>query len=335
MNKNQLPMDYTSDEELGQVRRAIDSGDGGAHVPRERVTPVEARPASKYVADDSSNSVQITLAHFSTVASAAATSASAVAVDPQALPGPLDEDAVYDPELDTELEASDSKLAKWLLAAGVVSVATFFSALYTIRNPEWVPSFVGQTVQMSEQLSADIKRRASTALGGTAVTDTAKAPLAARTSGSSSGANRTLASDRDENGPRENSSRLTHNGKNTATSNAGDASSGGGMKLAANPQSKPTIEMPKAVKAKTSKSKKGYMVPPPPPTPVYLSPGFRYFGMQPAQQHEAQASPAAGENMLQRPMAKAEPHTPAVIDADKDLNEAVNRSLHTMRQWTR
>jgi len=49
----------------------------------------------------------------------------------------------------------------------------------------------------------------------------------------------------------------------------------------------PEIEMKKAAEAKTSKSKKAFMVPPPPPTPCVLPPAFGFFPMQPAQQLEA------------------------------------------------
>ncbi len=86
MSENQLPVHYTSAEETGQVRPAVDSGDGGMHIPREQVTHVEARPAGNNLAADLSNSVHITLAHFSAAGSASAASAGAVA--PPALPGP-------------------------------------------------------------------------------------------------------------------------------------------------------------------------------------------------------------------------------------------------------
>src|ERR1700733_12921153 len=161
MRENQLPVHYTSAEETGRVRPAVDSGDGGVHIPRERVTHVEARPAGDYLADDLSNSVQITLAHFS--AAGAASAASAVAVAPRALPGPRNQYIAYDPERYTKLEeARDSKLGTWLLASAVISLASAVisvTTLYTICNPKWVPSFVAQTVKISKQLSADIKRR--------------------------------------------------------------------------------------------------------------------------------------------------------------------------------
>lgn len=426
MRENQLPVHYTSAEETGRIRKAVDSGDGGVHIPRERVTHVEARPAGNYLADDLSNSVHITLAHFSAAGSASA--ASAVAVAPRALPGPRNQYVAYDPERYTKLEeARDSKLGTWLLASAVISVTT----LYTICNPKWVPSFVAQTVKISKQLSADIKSRASTPLGGTAVTDTAKAGAgtvagaagihdaptgrnsasavqpkgetaiygvtrnsvvrgvrpaapaslrvvdrsAAQHYGSSSGAHRILASDRDETGTRENSRRHPHNGNHTARSNAGDSGSGGGMLPALSPQSKPitnnpmdfmnqgfnqgftfpVTEMPKAAEAKTSKSKKGFMVPPPPPTPCVLPPAFGFFPMQPAQQHaapqqqlqqaQAQASPkthnqaAARENTPLQPTAasgRTEATQSAALDvADQELQAALSSSLRTVGEWTR
>jgi hypothetical protein len=346
MRENQLPVHYTSAEETGRVQPAEDSGDGGG---------------------------------------------------------------------------------TWLLASAVISVTT----LYTICNPQWVPSFVAQTVKISKQLAADIQRRASTPLGGTAVTDTAKtgagtvagavgiygAPTgrksasavqpkgetaiygvtrnsvvrgvppatpaslrevdcsAAQHYGSTSGAHRTLASDSDETGTRENSRRHTLNGNHTARSNAGDFGSGGGMLPALSPQSKPitnnpmdfmnqgfnqgftfpAIEMPKAAEAKTSKSKKGFMVPPPPPTPCVLPPEFGFFTMQPAQQHaalqqqlqqaQAQASPkthnqgATREDTPQQPTAASgttEAIQSAALDvADQELQAALNSSLRTVGEWTR
>jgi hypothetical protein len=236
MRENQLPVHDTSAEETGRVRPAIDSGDGGVHIPRERVTHVEARPAGNYLADDLLNSVQTTLAksvikpgndkamclaaqtsipisddkissasrlgfkfadgtkvalslsscheaaqnvtpmrgvkpptHFSAAGSASA--ASAVAVAPGALPDPGNQYVTDDPERYTKLdEARKSKLAIGLLALSVIAMTT----LYTHCSPKW-SSFVAQTVDTSKQLSADIKRRASALLGGTAVTDAATA----------------------------------------------------------------------------------------------------------------------------------------------------------------
>ena len=291
MRENQLPVHYTSAEETRRVRPAVDSGDGGVHIPRERVTHVEARPAGNYLADDLSNSVQITLTHFSAAGSAPA--ASAVAVAPRALPGPRNQYVAYEPEHYPKLEeARDSKSGTWLLASAVISVTTLFTSLYTICSPKWVPSFVAQTVKISKQLSADIKGRASTPLGVTAVTDTAKAGAgtvagaagihgaptgrnsasavqpkgetaiygvtrnsvvrgvrpaapaslrdvdrsAAQHDGSSSGAHRTLASNRDEIGTRD----FMNQGFNK------------GFTF-------PVTEMPKAAEAKTSKSRKGFL----------------------------------------------------------------------------
>jgi hypothetical protein len=142
---------------------------------------------------------------------------------------------------------------------------------------------------------------------------------------SSSGAHRTLASDRDETGTRENSRRHTHNGNHTARSNAGDSGSG------------------------------GFMVPPPPPTPCVLPPAFGFFPMQPAQQHaapqqqlqqaQAQASPkthnqaAARENTPQQPTAASgrteATQSAALVVADQELQAALSSSLLTVREWTR
>jgi hypothetical protein len=313
-----------------------------------------------------------------------------------------------------------------LLESAVISVIAV-TTLYTICNPKWVPSFVAQTAKISNQLSADIKRRASTPVGGTAVTDTAKAGAgtiagtagihgtptgrnsasavqpkgetaiygvtrnsvgrgvrpaapaslrdvdrsAAQHYGSSSGAHRTLASDIDETGTRENSRRHTHSGNHTARSNAGDSGSGGGMLPALTAQSKPIInnpmhfmnqgfnqgftipvtEMPKAGEAKTSKSKKGFLVPPPPPTPCVLPPAVSFFPMQPAQQYaapqqqlqQAQAQAhnqaAARENTPQQRTAASgrteATQSAALVAADQEFQAALNSSLRTMGEWTR
>ena len=350
MRENQLPVHHTSAEETGRVRPAVDYGDGGVHIPRVRVTHVEARPAGNYLADDLSNSVHITLAHFSAAGSASA--ASAVAVAPRALPG--HQYVAYDPERYTKLEkARDSKLGTWLLASAVISVTTLLGPLYTICNPEWVPSFVAQTVKISKQLSAGIRPAAPASL-----TDVDRS--AAQHYGSSSDAHRTLASDGDETGARE----------NTARSNAGDSESGGGMLPALSPQSKPitnnpmdfmnqgfnqrftfpVTEMPTAAEAKTSKSKKGFMVPPPPPTPCVLPPAFGFFPMQPAQQHaapqqqfqqaEAQADQAAArENTPQQPTAASarteSTQSAALGVADQELQAALSASLRIVGEWTR
>ena len=58
MSENQLPVHYTSAEETRRVRPAVDSGDAGMHIPRERATHVEARPANIYLADDLSHDVE-------------------------------------------------------------------------------------------------------------------------------------------------------------------------------------------------------------------------------------------------------------------------------------
>lgn len=306
--------------------------------------------------------MRITLAHFSAAGSASA--ASPVAVAPRALPGPHNQYVAYDPERYTKLEeARASKLEIWMLSAAVISVTTLFTTLYTICHPEWGSSFVAQTVKISKQLSADIKRKASTALGGTTVTNTAKAGAgtvadaasihgastsrnsasavqpkgepamdlttrdsvvrgvrpaepanlrdvdrsAAQHYGTNSGARRTLASDRDETGTRENSRRHTHN---------------------------------------------DFLVPPPPPTPCVLSPAFGFSPMQPAQQNaafqqqlqqaQAQASPKTHndrENTPQQPTAASgrteATQSAALVAADQELQAALNSSLHTVGEWTR
>jgi len=352
MIENQLPVHYTSAEETGRVRPAVDSGDGGAHL---------------YLVDDLSNSVQITMAHFSADGSASA--ASAVAVAPLALSGPRNQYVAYAPERHTKLEEARDPIGTWLRDSAVISLISL-TILYTIYNPQWVSSFVAQTVKIKMQMSADIKRRPSTPLGGTAVTDTGKAGAetvagaagihgaptgrssacavqpkgetaiygvtrnsvvvrstaptslgdvdrsAAHYHGSSSGAHRTLASNREETGTRKNSPRHTHNGNHTAKS-------------------------------------RDLLVPPPPPTPCVLPPEFGFF--QPAQQYaapqqvlqqaQAQAFPkthnqsAARESAPQQPTAasgKTEATQSAVlVDADQELQAALSSSLRTVGEWTR
>jgi hypothetical protein len=117
----------------------------------------------------------------------------------------------------------------------------------------------------------------------------------------------------------------------------------------------PVTEMPKAAEAKTSKSKKGFMVPPPPPTPCILPPAFGFFPMQPAQQYaalqqqlqqaQAQASPkthnqaAARENTPQQPTAASgrteATQSAALVAADQELQAALSSSLRTVGEWTR
>jgi len=365
MRENQLPVHYTSAEETGRVRPAVDSGDGGVHIPRERVTHVEARPAGNYLADDLSNSVHITLAHFSAAGSASA--ASAVEAAPRALPGPRNQYVAYDPERYTKLEeARDSKLGTWLLASAVISVTT----LYTICNPKWVPSFVAQTVKISKQLSADIKRRASTPLGGTAVTDTAKAGAgtvagAAGIDGAPSGRNSASAvQPKGETaiyGVTRNS--VVRGVRPAAPASLRDVDRSAAQHYPMDFMSQrfnegftfPVTEMPKAAEAKTSQSKKGFMIPPPPPTPCVLPPAFGFFPMQPAQQDaapkqqlqqaQAQASPkthnqaAARENTPQQPTAasgRTEASQSAALDvADQELQAAMSSSLRTVGEWTR
>jgi hypothetical protein len=117
----------------------------------------------------------------------------------------------------------------------------------------------------------------------------------------------------------------------------------------------PVTEMPKAAEAKTSKSKKGFLVPPPPPTPCVLPPAFGFFPMQSAQQYaalqqqlqkaQAQASPkthnqaAARENTPQQLTAAyggtEATQSAALVGADQELQAALSTSLRTVGEWTR
>ena len=155
---------------------------------------------------------------------------------------------------------------------------------------------------------------------------------AAQHDGSSSGAHRTLASDRDETGTMD----FMNQGFNQEFTD-------------------PVTETPKAAEAKTAKPKKGFMVPPPPPTPCVLPPAFGFFLMQPAQQHaalqqqlqqaQAQASPkthnqtAAREDTPQQPTAASgrteATQSAALVDADQELQAALNSSLRTVGEWKR
>lgn len=370
MKENQLPVHYTSAEETGQVRPAVDSGDGGMHIPREQVTNIEARSAGNYLADDSSNSVHITLAHFSATGSASA--ASAVTVAQRASPDPRNQSEAHPPERHTKLrEARYSKLATWLLASAVICVTT----LCTICNP-WVPSFVDQTVKISKQLSADIKRRASTPLGGTAVTDTAKAGAgtvagAAGIHGAPTGRNSASAvqpigettiyrvtRNSVVRGVRPSAPASLRDVDRSAAQSYGTssgASDSDETNQGFNQFTFPVTEMPKAAEEKTPKSKKGFMIPPPPATPCVLPPGFGFYPMQPAQQHaepqqqlqqaQAQASPethnqsAARENTPQQPTAasgRTEVTQSAALGvADQELQAALSSSLRTVGEWKR
>jgi len=109
------------------------------------------------------------------------------------------------------------------------------------------------------------------------------------------------------------------------------------------PKGETAAPAPKAGEAKTSTSKKGFLVPPPPATPCILPPEFRFF-VQPAQQH------AASEQQLQQTQAQASPEThnetaareSAAQQSDQELQaadqelEAALRSSHlTVDEWTR
>jgi hypothetical protein len=106
----------------------------------------------------------------------------------------------------------------------------------------------------------------------------------------------------------------------------------------------PTTEMPKAAEAKTSKSKNGFMVPPPPPTPCVLPPAFAFFPMQPAQQDAEpqqqlqQAQAQSSDNAHNQSAARE--NAPQQSDqelqaADQELQEALRSSLRTVGEWKR
>lgn len=129
---------------------------------------------------------------------------------------------------------------------------------------------------------------------------------AARHYGSSGGAHRTLASDRAETGTRD--------------------------------------FMNQGSKAKTSQSKRLFLVPPPPPTPCALPPEFGSFPMQPAQQYAApqqQLQQAqAQDSPLTRNQAAAGQNAPQQSDqelqaADQELEAALRSSLLTAGEWKR
>lgn len=261
----------------------------------------------------------------------------------------------------TKLEkAPDSKLGRWLLASAVISVTT----LYTMCNPKEVPGFVAQTKKVSTAKAGagtvvgaadihgvptrrnsantvDAKDETATIYGVTGnsvvrgVSPAAPASLrdversAAQHDGSSSGAHRTLASARDETGTRN----FINQGFNQ------------GFTF-------PTTERPKATEAKTSKSKRGFLIPPPPPTPCVWPPGFGFFPMQPAQQDaapqqqlqhaQAQASPkplnqaaAARENTPQQSDQELQAADLELQAADQELQAALRSSRLTVGEWKR
>ncbi|HEY9733117.1 MAG TPA: hypothetical protein V6C89_14465 [Drouetiella sp.] len=357
-------MNNTSAEETVRYRPAVNSGDGV--IPHgERVTQVEAIPAGNYLASDSSDSVQITLAHFSNAGKASV--ASAVGVASRALLGPLDQHIAQEPAPETEWsetewdEVRESKLGRWLLVAAAISVGALYTALYTIRNPEWMPRFVAQAVKITNQVSgrnfvsavqskgetAAIQPKGETAVEGvsrdSAVSSVRPAVSASLTDadrlaaqdGSTGGAHQPLAPESDGTGKREISRRQIPNGNHTLVRNAGDFGSGGEI-----------------IPALSKQSKKGFLVPPPPPTPCVLPPGFGGFPMQPAQQYaafqqqlqEAQAQASAGthikaagrENLPeQSTAASGKGESAELVAADQKLQSALKSSLHTVGEWTR
>lgn len=385
MRENQLPVHHEAAEEPGRVRPAVDFDDGGVHIQSEPVADLAVRPVGNYLADDLTNSVQITMAHCS--AAGSASKAPAVVVAPRALPGARNHDLADDPERQSKSEERDSKSEKWLLAAAVISVTTLFTTLSTLSNPERVPSFVAQTVKISKQLSTQIKKKVRTAFGGAVVVrntgGTAGADSAKTGAGMVSGAagihGVTTGFD---------SAIPVQQKDGTAVSGVASNSVGQGVSPAA-PASltdadrsparhidsasgahrtipsgvdetgahhnSPVFEMPKVAEAKFSKSNKGFLVPPPPPTPYVLPSALGFFPMQSAQQY------AAAQQQLQQVQAEASfkthnqtdasenmPHktgtasgrteaaqSAALGDADQELQSALKSSLHTVGEWTR
>lgn len=384
MRENQLPLHHTAAEETGRVRPAVDSGDAGVHILSEPVTQAAVRPAGNYLANNLSNSVQITLSHCAAAGSASA--ASAVVVTPGALPGSRNQYEASDPERQSNLEARDSKSEKWLLAAAVISVTTLFTTLSTLSNPERVPSFVAQTVKISKRLSTQIERRIRTAFGGTAVAGAAQAGVGAVAGTAKVGVGTTAGAATVHGAPPESNSANTAQPKDeTAISGvnsnsavpvvvpaetpgprdvgrpaAGSTSGARGIiasgtdETGTHENSRAT-EVPTVAEAKTSKLKRGFLVPPPPPTPCILPSALGFFPMQSVQQYataqqqlqqaQAQASPnthnqsGVRESMAQQPTVASgrteATQAAALGDADQKLQSALNSSLHTVGEWTR
>jgi hypothetical protein len=177
---------------------------------------------------------------------------------------------------ENQLPKSDSKLRTWLLAAVVISVTT---------------------------------------IGGTAVTDAAKAG-AGRVAG--------VAGIHASPTGRNSASGVHPKGETTL----------------------PATEMPKAAEAKTSKSKEGFLVPPPPPTPCVVPSAFGSFLMQPAQQHASQQAQAqdslkidnqtaAQENTPQQSNQELQAADQELQAADKQLEAALRSSQLTVGEWKR
>jgi hypothetical protein len=263
--------------------------------------------------------VQITLAHFSAANSASATSAALVAS--RALPGLRNQYVAYDPAHDTTLEsARDSKLGTLLLAAAVMSVATLYTVLYTIRHPEWVPSFVAQTEKISKPLSADIKGGSSAPLDGTAAAGAANA-AAGTVAGAGAGAG-TVAGAADPLGAPSglNSASAVQPQSDTATygvtrnsevrggrpvasaslkdvdpsaAQHDDSSRGAHQTFVSDRDETGTHETSRrhtqnvnhTARNNAGNSGFGFLVPPPPPTPCVLPSALGFLPMQPAQQH--------------------------------------------------
>lgn len=211
-----------------------------------------------------------------------------------------------------EDDGEESHLGKWLAMTALLSV----TAWYTMVNPKWVPTWIAQTVKLSHTVSAETKKCASTSLNATTASGNSSAgrsvtsgagattqnPSAAHTGAAPAVAGRTDS---------------RHGGHIALLPVSGGAlpgNAGGGGGAASAAKMAPlapvdntkqgftfiTPEMPKAAEAKTSKAsrKAGFMVPPPPPTPCVLPPGFAFLPIQQAAPKQAvqAAQPAPPAN---------------------------------------
>ncbi|MBS1956028.1 MAG: hypothetical protein JST89_17725 [Cyanobacteria bacterium SZAS-4] len=300
-----------------------------------------------------SESVQITLTQFPAVDSASA--ASAFAVAPRVLPGAGNQCA---PERHTEVEeARDSKLGTWLLATVAIFVAT-------MCNPNWVPSVVAQTMKFSKQLSADIRGGGITAPDGTAVADTrepeagpvaedtavadtAEAEAGLVTEGTAVQGAPTGDNSANSVQPKDETAiGMTRNSVVRGTHSAAPA----GLRDADH-----SAALHYGTSSGVHRTIASILVPPPPPTPCVLPPELGFFPMQPAQQHaglqqllrqeQALASSKFYNQTADREATPKQPtaasgrtegtQSDALVAADKELQAAMNSSLHTVGEWTR
>lgn len=196
----------------------------------------------------------------------------------------------------TPRKARSFKLGKWLLALAVISAST----LYTICHPNWVPGFGAQPVA---EPPVKIAKKASAPSVRSAAPASSKEVNSSGDS-TSSGADQTLASDKDQ-------------------------GSHQGLTL-------PATAMAKTVEAKTSNPKTSLLVPPPPPTPYELPPGIApeyatpQLHLQQAQAPDSLLShyPSAGAIMPQQSDQDLQ-------KIDQELEAAMRSSQLRGGQWQR